>query len=102
MPPEELPELEGTDGGSGSGSVQTCHTILASADAGQPECWVAHLAKGGVMRALGARSGLHGGGSVRAATSCWMLVLTTTRHAVWIDYHDDEGEAGMEEAEIDV
>ena len=58
----------------------------ASGSAGAPECWVAHLAKGGVMlRALGAESST----TVRADLSCWMLVLTTARHALWIDFHDD-------------
>ena len=33
------------------------------------------------MRAFGAREA----GGTRA--SCWMLVLATTRHALWVDYH---------------
>ena len=67
------------------GRMQQLHGLLASGGAGSPECWVAHLAKGSgvVMRALGA---LDVG---RADSSCWMLVLTTTRHAVWVDFHDD-------------
>ena len=45
---------------------------LPTFPAGAPECWVAHLAKGGV----------HG----PFQTTSWLLVLATTRHAVWLDY----------------
>ena len=38
-----------------------------------------------MLRALGAESST----TVRADLSCWMLVLTTARHALWIDFHDD-------------
>ena len=84
--PDELPCVESGAERAAPHDMQTLHSLLASGSAGAPECWVAHLAKGGVMlRALGAESST----TVRADLSCWMLVLTTARHALWIDFHDD-------------
>ena len=82
-----------TDGGCNGRwewQLHRLHALLATGRAGQPECWVAHLAKGGLLS------------SRRAASSCWMLVLTTTRHAVWIDFfgHDATPDWLLEEEEI--
>ena len=56
--------------------IQRLYALLASGGAGPPECWVAHLAKGELLADPDAPS----------RTTCWMLVLCSTRHAVWVDY----------------
>ena len=62
---------------------QLC-ALLSRGGAGPPECWLAHLARGEPRPASGAGTGLREDGAAR--TTCWMLVLCTTRHAVWIDF----------------
>lgn len=52
------------------------YALLAGGGAGPPECWVAHLAKGELLADTEAST----------RTTCWMLVLCSTRHAVWVDY----------------
>lgn len=87
------------------GRLQQMHSMLAGGSAGQPECWVAHLAKGASMtRTLEMRqfaSSAWGSAVARTEedTSCWMLVLTTTRHAIWVDFFND---ASSLEEEVDI
>ena len=52
--------------------VRRLHALLSSSGAGNPECWAAQLAKGELRG--------------HSQTTCWMLVITTSRHAVWCDY----------------
>jgi hypothetical protein len=66
-----------------SGRVRQLLSLLAHAGAGPPECWVAHLAKGGGQGA--GADGLLPSTAV-ARTTCWMLVVSTSRHAVWLDF----------------
>ena len=55
------------------------YALLAGGGAGTPECWVAHLAKGELRTPEGI-------GEAASRTSCWMMVVATKRHAVWLDY----------------
>ena len=66
-----------------TGRVRQLLNLLAHAGAGPPECWVAHLAKGGGQGA--GTDGLLPSTAV-ARTTCWMLVVSTSRHAVWLDF----------------
>ena len=61
--------------------MRRLHALLASGGAGAPECWVALLAKGDLSEDPEAPS----------RTTCWMLVLCSTRHAVWVDYMFSHG-----------
>ena len=59
--------------------LQRLYGLIAGGGAGPPECWVAHLARGEVRMVDPDPEGA-------ARMTSWMLVLCTTRHAVWVDY----------------
>ena len=92
-------------GGASVGRMQKVYSMLAAGGAGPPECWVAHLAKGGSLFSNTPLGGVMRVPRRRTVGShCWMTVLTTTRHAVWIDFFheatpdDDDGIGWVEPA----
>ena len=68
--------------------MRELHDMLGDGSAGPPECWIAHLARGTVAHEPGVEGGGYHNGAweTTSRTTCWMLVITTARHAVWVDY----------------